>query len=100
MIKFKSGVLIHPESCHMPEVMRILHIASVVAPVDYNVTVTSGCDGDHIEGSAHYAGKAFDLRTRDFIGSVQMWSKRIKQALGSCYFILIESDHIHIQWNG
>jgi hypothetical protein len=100
MIKFKSGVVVLPYSIRSPEVMRILDIAASEAPDGYRVTVTSGCEGEHAAGSSHYRGKAWDLRIRDFPGNVETWVERIRRALGDRYFVLLESDHIHIQWNG
>lgn len=99
MIKFKSGVTVHPYSVRSSEVMRILDVACDEAPAEYDVTVTSGCEGRHSPGSSHYDGKAFDLRIRDFPGSVDTWVDRMSRALGNRYFVLLESDHIHIQLN-
>jgi hypothetical protein len=86
MIKFKSGVVVHPHSLRNPEISMVLH-------------VTSGCDGQHSPKSKHYQGKAWDLRIRDFPGDVRAWVDRIKLALGTRYFVLLEPDHIHIQVN-
>ncbi|MBW2624257.1 MAG: hypothetical protein JRD68_15220 [Deltaproteobacteria bacterium] len=99
MIKFKAGVVVHPDAIRCSEVMRILDIAVFEAPVGYDITVTSGCEGKHTPGSSHYRGKAWDLRTRDFPGDVNPWVDRIRRALGNRYFVLLESDHIHIQVN-
>lgn len=100
MIKFKSGVVVHPYSVRSSEIMRILDVACDEAPTGYDVTVTSGCEGKHAPGSSHYQGKAWDLRTRDFPGSADTWVDRMSRALGDRYFVLLESNHIHIQWNG
>ena len=99
MIKFKAGVVVHPYTVRSSEMMRILDVADTETPAGYDVTVTSGCEGKHSPGSSHYKGKAWDLRIRDFPGDVKIWVARIKEALGSRYFVLLESDHIHIQLN-
>lgn len=100
MIQFKSGVVVHGISLRLPEVWRILDVAVTEAPDGYTVTVTSGCEGKHAAGSAHYEGKAWDLRIRDFPSDVRVWADRIRRALGNRYFVLLEPDHVHIQWNG
>jgi len=99
MIHIKSGVCFHHISFMYPEIMRMIWIAQQQAPNGYEMTITSGCDGEHKANSAHYKGRAFDLRTRDFPegSSVKTWSRRIQAALGSNYFVLVESDHIHLQ---
>ena len=101
MIYFKSGVTVHSASLKRYQVINILSVADQVAPKGYDLTVTSGCDGRHTTNSAHYTGKAFDLRTRDLEPNIaKKWCDRIRDALGSQYFVLLESDHIHIQFNG
>ena len=100
MIRFKHGLEIHPDSIRFPEVMRIIDAVCAEAVPGYDVTVTSGCDGEHSMGSSHYIGKAFDIRIRDYPGKIKTWTDRIRQALGKRYFVLLEADHIHIQWNG
>ena len=101
MVKIKSGVQFHHISFMYPEVMRILWIAQQQAPVGYEMTITSGCDSKHKANSAHYKGRAFDIRIRDLPedASAQTWAKRIQASLGNNYFVLLETDHIHIQVN-
>jgi len=99
MIRVKPGVVFHPDSFTNPEVMRIIHVTGRMTPEDYDTTITSATEGEHKQGS-HQEGKAFDFRTRDFPASVQVWADRIRKRLGDAYFILVESDHLHIQYNG
>lgn len=99
-MKIKPGVRFHPSSLANPATLRILNIAQKEASNGYEITITSGVDGKHSDGSAHYTGKAFDLRTKDFPASTKLWAERIQKALGSYYFVLVESDHLHIQYNG
>ena len=98
MIKVKTGVQFHPKSLRCSEALRMLWIAQREAPVGYEMTITSGCDGEHKVNSAHYRGEAFDLRTRDLqIHDVEVWVENIQEMLGGNYFVLLESDHIHMQ---
>ena len=100
-IKFKPGVLVLASSLCNYHVVDILIAAVETAPADYVVTVTSGCDGKHLENSSHYRGKAFDFRIRDLSGSqARTWTDRLRLALGNRYFVLLEPDHIHVQFNG
>ena len=109
MIRFKAGVIVHPDSVRSSEMMRILDVAAAEAPAGltagYDVIVTSGYGGKHSPGSSHYSGKAFDVRIRDFPGQVETWVDRITRALGDRYFVLLEPNHIHVHrfcavWNG
>jgi len=102
MIKVKPGVKFHHVSFIQPEVLRIIWIAQLTAPPEYEITITSGCDGKHVVNSSHYKGKAFDFRIRDFPEkySVQTWVDMMQRKLGDCYFVLRESNHIHVQYNG
>ena len=102
MVKIKPGVCFHHMTFLLPEVLRIIYIVQKVAPMNYEITITSGCEGDHIVNSSHYKGKAFDFRIRDFPKDkhLTVWKDRIQSALGSCYFVLLEDDHLHVQYNG
>jgi len=102
MIRIKPGVMIHESSFLLPEVTRMVWVAQLVAPLDYEVTITSGCDGIHKHTSKHYLGLAFDIRTRDFPGDPRVWADRIWKTLGSLYFVGYEKEkvHIHMQYNG
>jgi len=100
MIQFKSCVVVHPDSFRSLAVIKMLWVAHVAAPEKYDITVTSAWDGIHMEGSKHYIGKAFDLRTRDFPEKgVDKWAGRIRRYLGEDYYVLLEPTHLHMQYN-
>lgn len=64
------------------------------------IVVTSILDGKHKEGSKHYIGEAFDLRS--FIYSkveIAMLDIAFKEALGKDYDVLFEIDHFHIEFD-
>ena len=64
-------------------------------------TMTSALDGVHSARSKHKLGYAIDIRTRNMTPEAAVSAAGgIKGALGSEYFVLLESDHIHIQFNG
>lgn len=53
----------------------------------------------HMKGSAHYNGCAFDARTRDLTVKLQNWvadESRIR--LGGEFDVVLESDHLHVEY--
>lgn len=62
--------------------------------------VTAGLDGKHSAGSYHYFGRAVDLRTRYFsTAEKQLVVDELRASLPNDYFVLLESTHIHVQYN-
>jgi len=102
VIHIKPGVKFSHVSFLYPDIVRMIYIAQMEAPDGYEMTITSACDGEHKVNSSHYRGKAFDIRTRDFPEDklLNVWANRIRAALGTCYFVLLETDHLHMQFNG
>ncbi len=49
-----------------PEILIAVFAAErVYAEEGHDLTITAGVDGKRMPASLHYAGQAFDLRTRD-----------------------------------
>lgn len=96
-MKFKKDV--DPTGIR-PELMVALFICdSVYREVEgIDLVVTSLNDGKHSFGSLHFSGAAADLRIWN-IDAERMVNK-IKIALGSnsAYDVVLESDHIHLEW--
>ena len=73
-----------------------------------DITITSVCDGNHKEGSKHYEGNAFDLRTWDPdkpIGTqlpsevkIRLMTK-LTEVLGVDYDVVVEPTHLHIEYD-
>ena len=62
--------------------------------------ITSCLDGKHSKNSLHYNGNAIDLRTVDMgIGKALEIVNALKAELGSHYDIVLESDHIHLEYD-
>ena len=96
-MKIKQGVIL--SGLH-PMMRRVLIEANVIwKEHGQELVVTSGLDGTHSAGSAHYYGCAMDLRTRYFT-DIELSSIMIKlaQRLPTIYFIKLEKDHIHIHY--
>jgi hypothetical protein len=60
--------------------------------------ITSGVDGKHSRGSIHYMGGAIDLRTRNVKGREQIIRDDIADRLGADFDVVLEKDHIHIEY--
>lgn len=65
------------------------------------LVVTSLTDGEHMQNSLHYSGKAVDLRTRsvphDLLRSVHGSLVTVLDPMG--YDVILEQDHIHIEFD-
>ena len=64
------------------------------------VVITSLMDGKHMKNSKHYIGEAVDLRTYFFSkNTVLAVAADLQKELGSNYDVLVEEDHIHIEYD-
>jgi len=99
-IKVKGGVLFHPNMLYKPYMWTMILVVRMTCPGVYTPTITSGTDGTHKRQSKHYYGDALDWRIRDYPGDSQRWAYQIQAKLGNKYYVRLEPDHIHIQYNG
>ena len=97
MISLKKGVSINGMK---PEILLAIFVAEqVYAHFGFLLTVTSVNDSKHGFNSLHYIGYAFDCRTRNIEKKEQFKIKEeIEKRLGSEFDVLVESDHIHIEF--
>ena len=97
-MQLKEGV--HPHGIE-PELVLGLTIANSVwrdlkLP---DLVVTSLLDGAHSSTSLHYAGAAADLRTNNLEpAELATAAAELKRRLGRHYDVLIEVDHIHLEY--
>ena len=62
--------------------------------------ITSANDSKHGPNSLHYKGQALDLRTRHLNGQgLQAVYLKLKESLGEQFDVVLESDHIHVEWD-
>lgn len=62
--------------------------------------ITSGSDGKHGPQSLHYQGAALDLRTRHLtIEQIPLIYRELKLALGEQFDVVLEPDHIHVEFD-
>jgi hypothetical protein len=112
-LAFKPEVRLIPANLE-PWNARILRAALATAPAMQGdvVVVTSACDGQHMAGSLHYVGCAFDFRfagMREGAVSVATssdqraiaagWVSRLRWWLGPGYDVVVETDHIHVEYD-
>lgn len=85
-----------------PNVARIVDVASAVfARHGLEAVITSGLEGEHKIGSLHPRGKAIDWRRwqADAIGVTTAIVAAMRQELGPRYDVLLESTHIHTEFD-
>jgi hypothetical protein len=99
MVYIKEGVKV---AGIQPEILLGLVIADqVYIEVGQNdLVVTAITDGKHMRGSKHYIGQAVDLRISYFsaINTIKV-AEEMKTRLGDDYDVVIEPDHIHLEFN-
>ena len=100
----KEGVEIN--RAHMgSEMHHIVEVAIETAPMleKGTVWITSANDSIHHPESLHYENQAYDIRIWNIIGSVKAgaraWAERMQVALGDDYDVLLERDHIHVEYD-
>jgi hypothetical protein len=94
----KAGVDI---SALQPQMAIAFFIAcAVYASHGYGVTLTSGREGKHGRGSLHYVGMAIDLRinTLPSMAVKQRVCDDLALALGEQFDVVLESSHIHCEY--
>jgi len=85
-----------------PELVLGLMVAdSIWKKYGEELVITSITDSRHSKNSRHYIGLAADLRTRYFDKPTALRvANELKTELGDEFFVLLESTHVHIQFNG
>jgi hypothetical protein len=104
---FKQGVGVYQWK---PALAHALHIVDRVylAKLEHEVFITSINDGTHMDQSKHYLDDAFDTRIRinndialppydrDILNDLRA---TIAEQLGRAYDVVLESDHIHVEFD-
>lgn len=97
-MKFKHNVTLEKI---MPQTVLAINIADGIYSIyGYEMIITSINDGKHSINSKHYLGFAFDTRIRDIKQiDVNHIYNDIKIALGLNYDVVLEDDHIHVEFD-
>jgi hypothetical protein len=97
MLLIKPGVRIaglRPEI-----VVAVIAASRVWEEAGHDLMITSGIEGRHMAGSLHYVGAAVDLRTNDLhADDVTKLVARVRECLGEEYDVVVEADHLHIEF--
>lgn len=99
MLFLKPGVRI---TGMRPEILLAAVVAErVFEKAGFECTITSCMEGQHMIGSLHAKGAAIDLRTRHIPQAAELRQivDRIKACLGAQYDVVVESDHLHIEFD-
>ncbi|RLD00690.1 MAG: hypothetical protein DRI46_06770 [Chloroflexi bacterium] len=97
-MKLKKGVVIAGLNLRMRPVLKACEAVMNDMRVDF--VITAGLEGLHSAGSLHYYGLAIDVRTRDLrIKSRKIAAARIQNILGGDYDVVLEKDHIHVEYD-
>jgi hypothetical protein len=96
-MKLKPGV-------NLQDVSWRLFFAAVVAEEIYKkygaeLVITSANDGKHGDKTLHHKGLALDLRTWNLNGRHLEVATEMRKALGDAYDVVVESDHIHLEYD-
>ena len=83
-----------------PETLLAINICNEVYKTHgHSLTITSICDGKHSRTSLHYVGYAFDARTKTLTDDEKYAVvKDLKERLTTDYDVVLESDHIHVEY--
>lgn len=97
MILIKPGVRV---SGLRPELLLAIQIAHSVfnAYSERDMRITSVVDGKHSVGSLHYVGHAVDLGISGLTVKPATLKAEIAEALGADYDVVLETDHLHIEF--
>jgi len=97
-MRLKDGVSVNGLK---PECIIALSICNeVYKNYGIDMVITSGTEGKHGTNSLHYVGFAFDLRINNiqYASDVDLIYKDIRDALTVEYDVILESDHMHIEY--
>lgn len=98
-MKLKPGVIV--QGISNEAIFGVLAAQAVYQKYGLDFVITSMLDGKHSSKSKHYRGDAVDIRTRH-IQNDNMKAQivaDIKSALGDDYDVILESTHIHLEYD-
>ena len=97
MLSLKTGVRVLGIR---PELLLAVIVAErAYAEAAADCVITACVDSKHSRGSLHYSGAAVDLRTNNLHpGEADKIIARLRACLGADFDVLLESDHIHIEF--
>ena len=94
VLLFRNGVSASPQCLYAIHEADKLHTQYT----GKDLVVTSCVDGKHSPHSRHYTGDAFDMRIW-YLDDKSSYRWALKEILGPDYDVVIESDHIHVEFD-
>lgn len=88
---YKTGVA---GDLNTPAQKGLGKVASLYASKGKDLFVTSIRDGNHMDGSFHYIGMAFDFRKAASVTKVMA-----QEALGSDFDVIEHDSHFHVEYD-
>ena len=100
----KAGVSLR---CLKREIRRALNIIEdvYINVAGHESIITSTTEGTHSAGSLHYAGQAVDIalpgahNMHAHPNAISKVAKRLREMLGKDYDVVLEKDHIHVEYD-
>lgn len=98
MMRLKDHSVV-PSGLH-PRLVEALFIADDLhrLATGKELVITSLRDGKHKTGSKHYSGEAADLRIH-YLPRPDIWSNELAAKVGPDFDVLLEGDHIHVEYD-
>lgn len=98
MIAIKSDVTLRLLAPQI--VLAIVAVRDILLQRGYELLITAINDGKHLPKSKHYTGEAFDCRTSHINPEHRVPIRdQIAAALGPSYDVILEADHLHIEFD-
>ena len=98
MFSFKEDVHIGVVSPKLPYMWGQVSLLS--EEYGFDTVVTSVRDGTHMEGSKHYTGEASDFRIWWFTDKLlRDFARELQRRLGKEWDVVIESSHLHVEYD-
>jgi hypothetical protein len=98
MLSVKPGVVLEDIDSNLVQAMLV--VDACYGDHGLACVITSGREGQHKDGSKHYLGKALDFRTRHVPAhELQALVDDIRIMLGADYDTILESTHLHIEYD-
>lgn len=94
-MQLKDGVRIN--GIKAETILALVIAKGIYAKYGDSFVVTSVSDGEHMEGSLHYVGHAFDCRL-PAASTVKNILKELTQALGGDFDVVLETNHLHVEY--
>ena len=96
LLKIKGGAVVSRQVIIAAAVVN----AANSLGLSQDMLVTSGNDSRHMPGSKHYTDEALDFRTKTLTKTQrQALTDTVRRRLGRHYDVILESDHLHIEWD-